>query len=52
MESSTQGDQRRSVTRADRIALCLCAVSLLCYLLSSDAVRAFGREVARLLGKL
>ena len=36
-------------TRADRLWLGLCVISLLCYLLHSEAVRAFAREVLRLL---
>ena len=43
-------DTRRA-TPTDRLWLGLCAISLLCYLHRSEAVRAFAGEVSRLLGK-
>jgi hypothetical protein len=36
----------------DEIWLWLCVASLVCYLLRSEAVTAFAREVIRLWGKL
>lgn len=39
-------------THTDRLWLALCGVSLICYLLRSEAVRAFGSEVARLVDRI
>ena len=41
-----------SAALRDRVWMWLCVLSLLVYLLHSEAVRAFGREFARLIGKL
>ena len=41
----------KPVPLRDRLCLALCAISLLGYLIFSEAVRTFGSEVARLLGK-
>lgn len=42
----------KSSTFENRISLWLCVVSLLVYVLHSEAVRMFWREAARLIGKL
>ena len=42
----------KSTATKDRVCLTLCVLSLICYLLASEPLRAFGREVSRLLGKL
>ena len=41
----------RAVLRSERVWLALCACSLVVYLLRSETVRAFGREMSRLIEK-
>ena len=42
----------KSPALSNRFLLLICTISLACYLLFSEAVRAFFREVARLAEKL
>ena len=51
-EGQERADGMRSTTLTDRVWLGLCALSLTGYVLCSEAVTAFLREVVRLCGKL
>jgi hypothetical protein len=42
----------KAIVQRDEVWLWLCVMSLVCYLLRSEAVTAFAREVSRLWGKL